>query len=28
VEDYGMYSTETIGKKVKVVVTVTFALKP
>lgn len=28
VEDYGMYSTETIDKVVKAVVTVTFALKP
>jgi len=28
VEDYGMYSTETIEKTVKVVVTVTYALKP
>lgn len=28
VEDYGMYSTETIEKTVKAVVTVTFALKP
>jgi hypothetical protein len=28
VEDYGMYSTESIDKVVKAVVTVTFALKP
>ncbi|MFA7330747.1 MAG: SIMPL domain-containing protein [Candidatus Delongbacteria bacterium] len=28
VEDYGMYSTETIEKVVKAVVTVTFALRP
>jgi uncharacterized protein len=28
VEDYGMYSTETIDKVVKAVVTVTFALNP
>jgi hypothetical protein len=28
VDDYGMYSTETIEKTVKAVVTVTFALEP
>jgi hypothetical protein len=28
VNDYGMYSTETIEKTVKAVVTVTFALEP